>query len=860
MPKIRNLLISIGTALLIIFTHGPIKFLASAEFAQGMPPDSALSHQAQLLTNEGFQQLNHGQAAEALTTWEKANHIYQKLNYQEGVTGTLINQSLALQDLGLNLRACNTLIQALKLDLVVYGWLCNSSFSQPPIEPLKVLATVIDRKAPLSTNIIAWQNLGDILLQIGKADESELVLEKALDYAKHFPSSTSVSNEAILLSLANTEWFIFNQLRDKYPDIENPVKKDNTLRGIQQKALLSLNLYHQLNQPDIHQTLQLKSQLNCLALLLETEKWSATQITPHRTELFDFHSSIKQQIRPLIALIQQNHSAFSQLPANRSVLAQLNFATSLSQIPDRQLQSVAIQYAQSALQTAETLGNTRLESNSLGVLGNLYNQANRSQSYLEKASSLAQAIQAWDLAWQWQSALGNVYQKQGHYQKAVQVYELAIDNLDQVRSNLLSINSEVQFSFREKVEPVYRDYMRLLLSVANPMPEQVKLDQITQINERLQLAQLENYLRCGKLNLTSLNDIRDTTSSLAIIHIIDLGNQIEVIIRSTDRLLHHYTPDPKLVRKNSENFLVDLQESLLTHINGKAIPIDEQSILPYSQALYQLLIAPAKENKYLPERGTLIFVLDSFLQKIPMSMLHDGQNYLVKNYSTSVALSSQVPQPKALQRDRLKALIAGISQVSPSFAAPNAPSNLTPLPDVETEVTEIKENTVASVELLNKNFTTDRFKQEISTSSFPIVHISTHGQFSSDPEKTVILDWDQAIDIRQLNIFLKDRTQSTQNIIELLVLSACQTAKGDKRSALGIAGVAVQAGARSTVASLWVVEAESNALLMRGFYQRLKNGLSKAESLRQTQLALLEDPKYSHPYFWAPFILVGSWL
>ena len=96
--------------------------------------------------------------------------------------------------------------------------------------------------------------------------------------------------------------------------------------------------------------------------------------------------------------------------------------------------------------------------------------------------------------------------------------------------------------------------------------------------------------------------------------------------------------------------------------------------------------------------------------------------------------------------------------------------------------------------------------------------------------------------------------------IELLVLSACQTAKGDKRSALGIAGIATQAGARSTVASLWLVEEASTAQLMGKFYQGLKNGLSKAEALRQAQLALLANPEYAHPYYWSSFILVGSWL
>ncbi|WP_323808843.1 CHAT domain-containing protein [Nostoc sphaeroides] len=96
--------------------------------------------------------------------------------------------------------------------------------------------------------------------------------------------------------------------------------------------------------------------------------------------------------------------------------------------------------------------------------------------------------------------------------------------------------------------------------------------------------------------------------------------------------------------------------------------------------------------------------------------------------------------------------------------------------------------------------------------------------------------------------------------MELLVLSACETAKGNKQSAMGIAGMATQAGARSTVATLWRVDADSTALLMQEFYKGLNNGLPKAEALRQAQLSLLSNPKYKKPYYWGGFLLVGSWL
>jgi CHAT domain-containing protein len=142
-----------------------------------------------------------------------------------------------------------------------------------------------------------------------------------------------------------------------------------------------------------------------------------------------------------------------------------------------------------------------------------------------------------------------------------------------------------------------------------------------------------------------------------------------------------------------------------------------------------------------------------------------------------------------------------------------------------------------------------------------VVHLATHGQFSSKAEDTFILTWDDRINIKQLNNVLKTRDRTESSIIELLVLSACQTAVGDKRAALGLAGMAVRAGARSTLASLWSVNDAATASFMIQFYQNLAdNKVTKAEAVRRAQLSLLQNPEYSHPYFWAPFILVGNWL
>jgi CHAT domain-containing protein len=234
-----------------------------------------------------------------------------------------------------------------------------------------------------------------------------------------------------------------------------------------------------------------------------------------------------------------------------------------------------------------------------------------------------------------------------------------------------------------------------------------------------------------------------------------------------------------------------------------------------------------------------------------MAALYDGQQYLVQKYGIALTPGLQLLAPKSIKRGQLKALTAGLTEARQGFSA---------LSNVALEVEKIQSE-VPSTVLLNQEFNSTTFQNEIKSIPFPIIHLATHGQFSSDVEQTFILAWDKPIKVNELHELLRTRDENQANPIELLVLSACQTAVGDKRAALGLAGVAVRAGARSTLATLWSVNDASTAVLMSQFYRELANTtLSKAEALRQAQLALLKIPQYQHPRYWAAFVLVGNWL
>ncbi|RCJ37419.1 hypothetical protein A6770_40135 [Nostoc minutum NIES-26] len=796
-------------------------------------------HQAELLNQKGQRQLDQGQATEALETWQQATKLYQRLKDTEGIAGSLINQNLALQALGLNFRACNVLLKALKFNASICSTSADTSFDSTK----RLLNAEIDKLNPLPVHLLGLQNLGNVLRRNGKLSSSEIVLKKTLSLAQHLPN---FDISIILLSLGNTEKSMFQQAQDKYYWVEEPIFQKEVVNLIREKALESLEIYQRINNiSGISKEIRLKAQLQRLNLLLNFDKWLTAESNLGSKQLATIQSQINQQIRPLVEVILKNSSVFSELPANQSVYTKLNFANSLNLIPNEQLQSLALEYAQSALKTAKSTNDQRLMSNAFGTLGKLEKQTQRKQADLEQAMTLAQSIQAWDIAYDWQHELGDLYRKQGKYQQALEAYSAAINNLTQVRDNLAS-NVDLQFSFYEKVEPVYREYMQLLLSSPNP-----NLELVIQTNQQLQIAELENFLRCGKLDLVPLNNLQNLPRNTATIHIIDLGSSIEVIVQSPDRSLHYNSIDANLIRSHVDNLLDILQSPKLFSRNRSLI------ISSY-QKLYSLLIAPIKV--YLPSSGTLVFALDTSFQSLPMGLLNDGKDYLIKQYSVAETLGSKIRPPLSLSQNQFIALIAGLSKKSPSFNDINVPKGLKPLPKVVTEVTDVKKQTNSSKVLLDENFTTLQFQEELSKNNFPIVHISTHGQFSSNSEQTLLLAYDKAINILEFNSLLKGKTDTDTNAIELLVLSACQTAKGNKRSTLGIAGVAAQAGAQSVIASLWLVDEDSTAVLMQEFYKGLKNGLTKAEALRHAQLSLSSNPQYTHPYFWAGFVLVGGWL
>ena len=659
------------------------------------------------------------------------------------------------------------------------------------------------------TKAASLRSLGDLLRLIGNTNDSRPILQESLAIAQRLQSPTDIT--ATLFSLANTA-------------------------RSQKQTRQALDYYQQAATTATSPITQFQAQANQFSLLIET-----------------------QQLRQARTLAPKLQSQITQLPLSRtSIYAQLHFAQNLNRLrqissQDTPSLSEIAQLLATAIQQAKTLNDQQAESYALGYLGQLYEQTEQwynAQTITEQALTLAQTSNAPEIAYRWYWQLARLYQTQGKTEQAIASYTQAVDTLQSLRQDIASINPDLQFSFRDSIEPVYRQFVALLLQPSLTKSEtrtNSNLNQARQLIESLQIAELNNFFQQACLETTTLQ-VDQVDQTAAVVYPIILDNRIEVILSLPGSRALHYsaTLQPGELEEISDR----LQQALYQDPIRRGI-FSTQTLLPLSQKLYNWLLRPAEADLAKSGVKTLVFVPDGILRNLPMAVLHDGQQYLIEKYSIALNPGLQLLHPKSLQGKRLKALTAGLTEGRLNFP---------PLENVTVELNEIQA-TLPSEILLDQDFTTTTLQERLATADFPIIHLATHGQFSSKAENTFILAWDRAINVIELDEILQSRTTTTQIGIDLFVLSACQTATGDNRATLGLAGVAVKAGANSTLATLWSVSDRATASFMSQFYRELtQTNLTRSEALRHTQRTFLEKPEFQHPFFWAPYTLVGNWL
>ncbi|MEM0980614.1 MAG: CHAT domain-containing protein, partial [Cyanobacteria bacterium P01_H01_bin.58] len=533
---------------------------------------------------------------------------------------------------------------------------------------------------------------------------------------------------------------------------------------------------------------------------------------------------------------------------------------------------------------AAKLGDPIALSQTYGSLGSLYElisqdltppgtlAANRwhaeALTLTQQALYAAQPSVLPDVAYPWQWQLARLHQAKGETDLAIRSYRQAVTTLRSVRNNLLPIDSEVQFSFRDNVEPVYRELVDLLLRPDNPSPDTLR--EAIGLIDTLQLAELESFLQCNLATAEIDEDVIDPTA--VNIYSIILPDRLETIIARSGR-----DNRQRLTRKRHYISQADLEDTLTQLQTNLRSPSGNNRVRRIAGNLYNWMLAPLEAQLDPDGRRedspvkTLAFILDGSLRNVPMAALFDRQRdrYLLERYAIATVPSLSLVQPEPLPRS-MTVLLGGTSE---ALNHPLQPGNFRPLKNVRKELEAIQPLFKNDL-LLDEQFTYPNLKEKLNNNTYTVVHLASHGEFSSDPERTFIMlsqgdgadDSKAALFAKEIDALLRSSSDRVEGI-KLLVLSACTTATGDKRATLGMAGLTVRAGSRSTLATLWPVDDASAAALMERFYQELSTdkSLSKAEALRLAQLALPQlgadqNLDWSSPLHWAPYVMVGNWL
>lgn len=861
------------------------------------------------LSQQGKQYYEAGQLDRAIETWQEATAAYEAQGNEAGSRESALNTATAQQAIGLYDRSCDSLLSAFDLQAKTSCGqiLEQAQLIEPQLEGIVPLTeeakarllpavTAITDEPDSRDKVQGLLRFGDYLRASGYPRVANRALELSLLATEQLEDPAQKT--ATLLSLGNTQRAIAIEQQNKFSPQTIVLDAIANSTGNAESALRdyqsALDYYQQAAEIAPNQLDSLKAQLNRLSLLLDVrEYWQEAIASLNRNldllEISDpdflqdistgsvrLEQDLERELQSQIAsATAQLEPAIANLsPTRAEIIARINFAQSL--IRQGKTDRNTAEILATAIQQSQAIDNLTTEAEAMGYLGSLYEQQTQyvaARRLTEGALQLAPTAEYPEIAYRWNAQLGEILALQGKRDRALSAYETSFNTIKALRSDLATT----------PVEPIFRDYISLLLAEE---PSSSQLSQAREVLESLQVATLDNFFRdpCSQISEEPVA-IDDVDLQAAVIYPILLSDRLEVILTLPGKPLRHYTT-PNLSREKVANKIKQLRRRSLTNpgfaeaIRGArgnpeaATEIEQiktsqqeslqQDILPIASEIYSWLVEPAEAELQASGVKTLVFVLDGSLRNIPMALLYDSkeQKYLIeKDYNVALSSGLQLTAPQPLKREPIKVLAAGVTSDFPAFRFP-------PIPKVEDELNTIKEIFGQSEILLNQEFTESSLEQKLLESDFPVVHLATHGQFGSTADQTFILsgaeEGNPLINVNQFDNLLKAGNLRRSQPIELLVLSACNTAQGDNEAILGLAGVAVRAGARSTIATLWGANDEATANLMGKFYNNLAGDaqVSKARALREAQLELLAEPdsQYRHPYYWAPFVLVGNWL
>ena len=514
---------------------------------------------------------------------------------------------------------------------------------------------------------------------------------------------------------------------------------------------------------------------------------------------------------------------------------------------DNDLRLRAFKTFQQAASCSERIADKRGLSYALGYEGELYEQEKKYDAALaltRQAVSIAQALNSSDMLYRWEWQTGRLLRATQNRDAAILAYRRAVQLVQSIRHDIALRygNPNAHSSFREVAGPIYTQLADLILQRASSGDDQASLREARDVIESLRSAELEDYFQdqCVNLLKSKITSIEQISTTAAVVYIIPLPDRTEMLVSLKSGIKRIKSPV-------TDETLADVAHAFRANLEKRTT----YEYLDQAKQLYDWLIKPLTPLLTSKQIDTLVFIPDGALRNIPMAALYDGEKYLVEKYAVAVTPGLTLMEPTPLKKEKIELVVNGLSDGVQGFA---------PLQYVPGEMSNLKK-LFGGTELINQQFVKPNVDKEFAQEHYSIVHIASHGHFDSDAKKTFVLTFDSKLTLDDLEQLLRP-SQLREKPVELLTLSACQTAAGDDRAALGLAGVAIKAGARCAFATLWFVNDQSSATLVSDFYTQLRDhpDISKAKALRAAQVKLLADQRYAHPCYWAPYLIIGNWL
>ena len=503
---------------------------------------------------------------------------------------------------------------------------------------------------------------------------------------------------------------------------------------------------------------------------------------------------------------------------------------------------------QESVALSEQLGDVRSLSYGLGYLGHLYETEYRTDEALRltrRAVFAAQSAGAPESLYRWQWQLGRLQASSGQLDEAIVSYRQATATLQPIRPEVARASYETSIYDQESVRPLFVELADLLLQRAgltkDPQAAQTYLLTARDAIEAFKAVELREYFKdecvdALQARITKLDTISPTT---AVIYPIMFADHLDILVSLPTGMTRISVQVPAVAMAREVLAFRRTVEKRTT-----------REYLPHAQQLYDWLVRPIESELTRLHITTLVFVPDGALRTIPLAALHDGSGFLIQKFAVALTPGITLTDPHPLNREKIRFLATGLTKGVQGYP---------PLPYVAEEMDSIH-TLYSSDQLLNQDFLASTLERELRAGRYGILHIATHGKFSTNVNDSFLLTFDGRLTMSKLEQLI-GLFRFRDDPLELLTLSACQTGIGDDRAALGLAGVAIKAGARSALATLWFINDEASAALMAEFYRELRNpSLSKAVALQHAQQKLLSDRVYEHPAYWSPFLLLNNWL